>query len=163
MKSGLTSCVASLRAELGPERDMNVELNLQAKGRKISMRILRLIVIPLAVFGLTANECTSAEEEILADEEDVNVLVHKINRSTDPVHIFARTEDFPCCRIEPGDDEDSVVSVREGDRVEFSAGRNGARFTTVTCTVSGGLLDEFPAPDATVELGFDETLRCNGW
>jgi hypothetical protein len=129
------------------------------------MRTLCLFAIVLAVLGLTSIACSeNVVENVLSDEEDVLVIIDKHNLDTEAIHIFARFEDFPCCRIEPGEiNDDSSVQVREGERVEFTAGRNGTRFASVTCTVTGGLVDEFPEADATVEFRLDQSLRCRGW
>jgi hypothetical protein len=123
----------------------------------------RLLAIVLAVVGLTAMECSeNPTEEILGDEDDVLVRITKHNLDTENIHIFARFEDFPCCQITPGDqNDDSTVLVREGEQVDFSAGRNGNRFASVTCTVTDAVLD---AEAATVEFRLDQSLRCvGGW
>ncbi len=126
------------------------------------MAALRWLGIVLALVGLTAMECSeNPTEELLGDEDDVLVRITKHNLDTENIHIFARFEDFPCCQVTPGAEGDgSTVLVREGDTVDFSAGRNGNRFASVTCTVTDEAID---ARAATVEFRIDQSLRCVDW
>jgi hypothetical protein len=56
-------------------------------------------------------------------------------------------------QITPGEENDgSTVLVCEGEQVDFSAGRLGNRFASVTCTVTDEALD---AGAATVEFRLD--------
>jgi hypothetical protein len=128
------------------------------------MRALRLIVIPVAVFGLTGGRCGSGTEEIVANPGDTSIEILKRNFDTENIHIFSRGEDFPCCQVAPGEtNDDTVILASEGERIEFSAGRLNNRFATVTCTVSERLANEPPQADATVEFRLDQSLRCIGW
>lgn len=126
------------------------------------MLAFRLLTIVLAVVALAAMECSeNPVEEGLSGENDVLVRITKHNLDTENIHIFARFEDFPCCQVTPGEEDDSsTVLVQEGEQVDFSAGRNGNRFASVTCTVTDEALD---AERATVEFRVDQSLRCVDW
>ena len=124
------------------------------------MRAIRLFGIILAVLTLT--ECSeNPVEEALSGDDDVLIRVTKHNLDTENIHILARNEDFPCCQVAPGEQDDSsTVLASEGEEVDFSAGRNGTRFASVTCTVTDEALD---AGAATVEFRVDQSLRCVNW
>jgi hypothetical protein len=134
----------------------------QRKAGMKTMRALRLIAIAIAVVGLTAFECSeNVEEELLSGEDDVLIHLIKHNLDTENIHIFSRFEDFPCCQVAPGArDSSSTINAREGEMVDFSAGRLGTKFAFVTCRVSAATVTD---REATVEFRFDQTLRCRGW
>lgn len=126
------------------------------------MRAIGLLGIVLAVMTLTAMECSeNPVEEALSGDDDVLIRVTKHNLDTENIHIFARNEDFPCCQVAPGDtDNTSTVLASEGEQVNFSAGRNGTAFASVTCTATDEALD---AGAATVEFRLDQDLHCVDW
>ena len=114
----------------------------------------------IAALAFAACSDDHGAEALLADEQDRNIVVGKHNFDTEPIHIFARFEDFPCCQVAPGVADLSFVQVRKGERVQFSAGRRGRRFATVTCTVGDR---GWESRDVDVEFHIDQSLRCVGW
>ncbi len=70
------------------------------------------------------------------------ITVRLTNGDSEAVHLFTGLgENFPCCRVEPGETRELVEAVVVGSQFRLTAGRNGTKFNTRTCNVTQAHFD----------------------
>jgi hypothetical protein len=84
------------------------------------------LVIVSSVVACWGNDPTAADGPY-----DINVVFN--NQDSQAAHLFAvdKGEDFPCCRLDPG--QSRTVQVLHVNEIVVRAGRNGAELSKTTC------------------------------
>ena len=70
------------------------------------------------------------------DDQSKVIAVTMTNTSSQDVHLFLGTENFPCCKVTPGNSRTANFSQNSGGDVSFTSGRNGIAINTHHCKVS---------------------------
>lgn len=127
-------------------------------GRRLLPAVAAVLLASTACGGTTRTEPDP--------DGDMLVTIGLINGDAlagQPIHLFGPAEDFPCCQVAQLSNRDVVVTVKQGAKLTFRAGRSGTILKTVTCTVNndaGKIVRWTP----TANGSNSGTLSCHtGW
>ena len=93
-----------------------------------------VLILMLLTPVLSAGECSEDKSNPL-EADEFTAVVDLLNERSDPIHIFAPGEDFPCCRVDPQSIRNVTMTLKPGSSYTFRAGRLGAELARVSCTV----------------------------
>ena len=112
-----------------------------------------LLIVP---FLLGLYSCFWGNDNDPIDPEDPGreITITIRNSDAQPVHLFVKTESFPCCQVLQGSSRQFTETLTVGSRFEVRAGRNGTLLNSTNCSITQA---NFDSRSKTV------TFLGNGW
>ena len=139
-------------------------------------RGLLVVVMLLLLPAVMGNGCGKGANPNDPNEQDSTLIVDLHNRSSSNTHLMGPGEDFsPSNRVAPGGERTLTFPIVTGERVAFSAGRDGVVLGRVTCTWTCNAksdacgwhgepgLEQPDAFDAEVEWNGSTLVCADGW
>ena len=138
---------------------------------RVWRRFWILLLTPASLLVLKgARGCPLAPDSGSGDPDapihDVTVTLQNLEAPIigQAVHLFAGTETFPCCRLEPGESRTVVYRMRNGAHLDFEAGRDGNTLATRRCGCGSACPTDPTAPTGSPKVEWNgSSLACRGW